>query len=39
MLFHKYIKLKNKFFSELEQINTELKSLSDRKFIMENIMI
>ena len=39
MLFHKYIKLKNKFFSELEPINTELKLLSDRKFIMENIMI
>ena len=38
MLFHKYIKLKNKFFLELEPINTELKSLSDRKFIMENIM-
>ena len=39
MLFHKYIKLKNKFFTELEPINTELKLLSDRKFIMENIMI
>jgi hypothetical protein len=38
MLFHKYIKLKNKFFTELEPINTELKLLSDRKFIMENIM-
>ena len=37
MLFHKYIKLKNKFFTELEPINTELKLLSDRKFIMENI--
>ena len=39
MLFHKYIKLINKFFSEFEPINTKLKLLSDRKFIMENIMI
>ena len=39
MLFHKYIKLKNKYYTELEPIYTELKSLNDRKFIMENILI
>ena len=38
MLFHKYIKLKNKYYTELNPINTELKLLNDRKFIMENIM-
>ena len=38
MLFHKYIKLKNKYFTELEPINTELKLLNDRKFILENII-
>ena len=37
MLFHKYIKLKNKYYTELEPIYTELKLLNDRKFIMENI--
>ena len=38
MLFHKYIKLKNKYFTELEPVNTELKLLNDRKFILENII-
>ena len=38
MLFHKYIKLKNKYYTELEPIYTELKLLNDRKFIMENII-
>ena len=38
LLFHKYIKLKNKYFSELEPINTEIKLLNDRKFILENII-
>ena len=38
MLFHKYIKLKNKYFTELEPINTEIKLLNDRKFILENII-
>ena len=38
MLFHKYIKLKNKYFNELEPVNTELKLLNDRKFILENII-
>ena len=37
-IFHKYIKLKNKYFTELEPVNTELKLLNDRKFIMENIL-
>ena len=37
-LFHKYIKLKNKYFIELEPVSTELKLLNDRKFIMENII-
>ena len=39
MLFHKYIKLKNKYYTELEPIYTELKLLNDRKFIMEKILI
>ena len=39
MLFHKYIKLKNKYYTELEPIYTELKLLNDRKFMMENILI
>ena len=38
LLFHKYIKLKNKYFTELEPVNTELKLLNDRKFILENII-
>ena len=38
LLFHKYIKLKNKYYTELNPINTELKLLNDRKFIMENII-
>ena len=38
MLFHKYIKLKNKYFTELEPVNTELKLLNDRQFILENII-
>ena len=38
VLFHKYIKLKNKYFTELEPVNTELKLLNDRKFILENII-
>ena len=37
-LFQKYIKLKNKYFTELEPVNTELKLLNDRKFILENII-
>ena len=37
-LFHTYIKLKNKYFIELEPVSTELKLLNDRKFIMENII-
>lgn len=39
ILFQKYIKLKNKYNNELEPLNTELNILSDRKFIMENIII
>jgi hypothetical protein len=38
LLFHKYIKLKNKFYNELEPLNTELKLLNDRKFIIDNII-
>ena len=38
LLFHKYIKLKNKFYNELEPLNTELKLLDDRKFIIDNII-
>jgi len=38
MLFHKYIKLKSKYFTELEPISTEIKLLNDRKFILENII-
>ena len=38
MIFQKYIKLKNKYNNELEPLNTELNILSDRKFIMENIL-
>ena len=38
ILLQKYIKLKNKYNNELEPLNTELNILSDRKFIMENIM-
>ena len=38
ILLQKYIKLKNKYSKELEPLNTELNILSDRKFIMENIM-
>ena len=38
LLFHRYIKLKNKYYTELNPINTELKLLNDRKFIMENII-
>ena len=38
ILFQKYIKLKNKYNNELEPLNTELNILSDRKFIMENIL-
>ena len=38
LLFHKYIKLKNKYFTELEPVNTELKLLNDRKFILVNII-
>ena len=38
LLFHKYIKLKNKYFTELEPVNKELKLLNDRKFILENII-
>ena len=34
----KYIKLKNKYNNELEPLYTEYNILSDRKFIMENIM-
>ena len=38
MLLQKYIKLKNKYSNELEPLNTEFNILSDRKFIMENIL-
>ena len=38
ILLQKYIKLKNKYNNELEPLNTEFNILSDRKFIMENIM-
>ncbi len=38
ILLQKYIKLKNKYNNELEPLNTELNILSDRKFIMENII-
>ena len=38
ILFQKYIKLKNKYNNELEPLYTELNILSDRKFIMENII-
>ena len=38
IIFQKYIKLKNKYNNELEPLNTELNILSDRKFIMENIL-
>ena len=38
ILLQKYIKLKNRYSKELEPLNTELNILSDRKFIMENIM-
>ena len=38
IILHKYIKLKNKYNNELEPLNTEFNILSDRRFIMENIM-
>ena len=38
ILLQKYIKLKTKYNNELEPLNTELNILSDRKFIMENII-
>ena len=38
LLLQKYIKLKNKYSKELEPLKTELNLLSDRKFIMENVM-
>jgi len=38
IILHKYIKLKNKYSNELEPLNTEYNILSDRRFIMENIM-
>ena len=37
-LLQKYIKLKNKYSNELEPLNTEFNILSDRRFIMANIM-
>jgi hypothetical protein len=38
ILFQKYIKLKNKYSNELEPLNIEYNKLSDRRFIMENIL-
>ena len=38
LLLQKYIKLNNKYNKELDPLNTELNILSDRKFIMENIL-
>ena len=38
LLLQKYIKLNNKYNNELDPLNTELIILSDRKFIMENII-
>ena len=39
LLLQKYIKLKNKYSKELEPLKTELNLLSDRKFIMENVIV